>query len=1011
MKLLEIITTLSYTSNGKPFTQSLPLHKISRSMAITRTIIILFTLLYIQTLTTSSSYKNNTSSPKCIDTERIALTKFRKSLADETGRLSSWTGQECCAWKGVTCSNKTGHVLKLDVHNPTPFDYDRFYNAFDDDYVVSYSRTCLNGELSPALLDLKNLLFLDLSMNNFSGSEIPKFLGSFKNLRYLNLSIARFEGDIPFHIGNLSSLESLDLSDFWNNRLTSRSLEWVSSLSSLRHLDLSGVYLGKAKDWLDSVNSLPSLIKLNMSNTLVATIPPLSHTNFTSLVSLDLQWNTIDSLLPLWLFNVSNLVELRLDGNGFRGSISEDLRRLSSLRVLGLSRNFFNISVPDSILTLRNLSYLDLSQNKFEGTIPNAIVNLCNLEFLDLTQNELSGRVPDFGGCLQDLEYLRLSYNSLNGPISASIGTLSSLRELDISNNLFTGSIPSNLGQLSNLEKLEVSNNSLSGPVSESHFAELSKLTELSMFQNTLVFNLSSEWIPPFQLNTIKPSSCNLGPLFPSWLQTQQVVKELRISQTSISDTLPHWFEKIYSHVHYLDVSKNNISGQLPQFEEANLTGRRLILHSNNFFGQLRPLPSDVLLLDASNNSISGNIPVQNGKTLTLEVLILSDNQLNGVFPDFLCEIKTMIILDLANNQFSGEIPNCVGEIENLSMLDLTNNTLHGQIPKTLADLQLTSLHLHNNNFHGEILSLENMMYLHILDLGKNSFTGEIPLWIGESLQNLAFLRLQTNEFHGEIPLNLCNLPQLQLLNLARNHINGSIPECIGNLSAMKMDHSSMDYLTLDVDYGGSIIEMVNGIERRYTKTMPFLTSIDLSDNNIVGEIPGNVTELVGLRNLNLSRNHLSGKIPENIGEMEELISLDLSRNELWGQIPSSLSSLNFLTSLNLSFNRLSGRMPTGSQLQNMDPSVYIGNEGLCGGPLARSCDSDAQSPQNNNNDGGGDGGDDDSIFPWFYAGIGPGFLVGFLIFCGVLHFVKCSRFVFFQCADRVVYALYDWFK
>lgn len=46
-------------------------------------------------------------------------------------------------------------------------------------------------------------------------------------------------------------------------------------------------------------------------------------------------------------------------------------------------------------------------------------------------------------------------------------------------------------------------------------------------------------------------------------------------------------------------------------------------------------------------------------------------------------------------------------------------------------------------------------------------------------------------------------------------------------------EHSAKEYLILDVDYGGSILEIVNGIERRYMKTMPFLTSLDLSNNNI----------------------------------------------------------------------------------------------------------------------------------------------------------------------------------
>ncbi|PIN04776.1 Leucine-rich repeat protein [Handroanthus impetiginosus] len=890
--------------------------------------IILFILLYITI----------GSGQKCIRQEQI--------ITDESGRLLSWTGQECCSWQGITCSNKTGHVLKINLHNPMPFDYDKFYNSFDSDYAANYSKSCLSGEISPALLDLKQLQYLDLSMNNFSMIEIPEFFGSFKNLRYLNLSVARFQGNIPSQIGKLSSLEFLDMSDFWTNSLSADSLHWLSRLSSLKHVDLSGVHLGQAKD--------------------------------------------------------CNLVELRLDGNGFGGSVPQNMARLSSLTVLGLSSNFFNSSVPESLFNLRNLTYLDLSQNRFQGTIPKAIVNLCSLRFLDLSDSGFTGEIPAFGGCHQDLDTLRLSYNSFHGPIPESFGIFSSLRELDISNNVLTGSIPSSSGQLSNLETLDVSNNSLSGVVSESHFAKLTKLTDLSMFLNDLVFNFSSQWIPPFQLQSIKLTSCTLGPKSPTWLQTQRDVEELRISGTGISDRLPDWFSKLYSSVHYLDISKNNISGELPQFEEAiNRPYRRLIMHSNSFHGPFRPIPSDVLLFDISNNSVSGNlnIPVQNGKILTLEVLIVSNNQLNGSIPSILCKIKTMTILDLANNQFSGEVPGCIGQMETLAMLDLTNNTLHGEIPSSFSSLTLSSLHLENNKFQGRLPSMENMTYLRILNVGKNSFTGVIPPWIGQ-MQNLAFLNLQSNEFHGEVPQFLCQLQELQLINLAGNNITGQIPSCIGNLTAMKTEHSSLEYLIMDVDYGGSISQIVNGIERRFTKTMPFLTSLELSDNNISGEIPENMTDLVGLRNLNLSGNNLTEQIPENIGEMRELISLDLSRNQLSGQIPTSLSSLTYLNNLNLSYNNLSGRIPSGNQLRLFDPSIYRGNIGLCGDPLPRRCDSDAAAapPSNENDDRRTeDGGSDDSLFPWFYAGIGPGFLVGFLGVCGVFHFAKSWRYAVFQ--------------
>ena len=72
------------------------------------------------------------------------------------------------------------------------------------------------------------------------------------------------------------------------------------------------------------------------------------------------------------------------------------------------------------------------------------------------------------------------------------------------------------------------------------------------------------------------------------------------------------------------------------------------------------------------------------------------------------------------------------------------------------------------------------------------------------------------------------------------------------------------------------------------------MMSIDLSSNNLSGEIPEEITTLDALVNLNLSQNRFSGVVPNKIGEMQSLESLDLSRNNLSREIPASLSSLTF---------------------------------------------------------------------------------------------------------------------
>ncbi|CAG7880581.1 unnamed protein product, partial [Brassica rapa] len=64
--------------------------------------------------------------------------------------------------------------------------------------------------------------------------------------------------------------------------------------------------------------------------------------------------------------------------------------------------------------------------------------------------------------------------------------------------------------------------------------------------------------------------------------------------------------------------------------------------------------------------------------------------------------------------------------------------------------------------------------------------------------------------------------------------------------------------------------------------------------------------------------------------------TLDLSRNRFSGAIPQSLGAISYQPTLNLSYNKLEGSIP--KHLKFKDPSIYIGNELLCGKPLSKKC-------------------------------------------------------------------------
>ncbi|XP_024161022.1 receptor-like protein EIX2 [Rosa chinensis] len=167
----------------------------------------------------------------------------------------------------------------------------------------------------------------------------------------------------------------------------------------------------------------------------------------------------------------------------------------------------------------------------------------------------------------------------------------------------------------------------------------------------------------------------------------------------------------------------------------------------------------------------------------------------------------------------------------------------------------------------------------------------------------------------------------------------------------------------------------VKGVEYEYIADFIGLIKKYLSSNNLWGEIPEEVKNLMALGSLNLSHNHLTGKIPEGIGSLHELEALDLSSNHLWGLIPSSMNSMTSLNKLNLSFSNFSGPIPSANQFHTFDPTSFEGNSGLCGPPLPTQCSS-----ASHNDPAAKVEEDEEDKYGklWSYASTALGFIVGF---------------------------------
>ena len=104
------------------------------------------------------------------------------------------------------------------------------------------------------------------------------------------------------------------------------------------------------------------------------------------------------------------------------------------------------------------------------------------------------------------------------------------------------------------------------------------------------------------------------------------------------------------------------------------------------------------------------------------------------------------------------------------------------------------------------------------------------------------------------------------------------------------------------------------------------LTSLDLSNSQIVGEIPAEISQAKNLTTLYIPNSGLSGKIPASLGSLSKLKWLGLGHNNLSGSIPSELGNLSNLASLRLDENNLSGPIP--SSLGNLSNLVEVNLDG-----------------------------------------------------------------------------------
>ncbi|XP_043705330.1 probable LRR receptor-like serine/threonine-protein kinase At3g47570 [Telopea speciosissima] len=380
-----------------------------------------------------------------------------------------------------------------------------------------------------------------------------------------------------------------------------------------------------------------------------------------------------------------------------------------------------------------------------------------------------------------------------------------------------------------------------------------------------------------------------------------------------------------------ISLQNNSFHGEIPGQVSFLFRLRYLSLNNNSFEGEIPPnisRCSNLMELRLYYNNIIGKIPVELGTLSKLRLIIIQENRLIGQIPPSFGNLSSLYGISAHSNYLSGSIPDSLGQITRLTVLALGGNKLSGTIPPTIY----------------------NLSSLAVIDVSANQLQGSLPPDLGFSLPNLWFLSISKNQFHGPIPISMSNLSKLEKVYFDENNFTGkmtidfgSLPKLIRlGMSTNRLGNGEADDLNFVNTFTNcTSLKFLELAENRFGGVLPNsianlstqLTELSMETNQISGENPVGIGNLVRLEYLALSNNSLEGNIPTSIGRLQMLyelylggnrftgpipslgnstllIDLYLGDNHLQGQIPSSLGKCKYLLRLDLSQNNLNGILP-----------------------------------------------------------------------------------------------------
>ncbi|CAN1187577.1 Probable LRR receptor-like serine/threonine-protein kinase At3g47570 [Linum perenne] len=838
----------------------------------------------------------------------------------------------------------------------------------------------LIGRLPPSLSNASNLVILQLNVNNFTGS-VPSMANSNKLVRCLitgNHLGSGKDGDLRF-LSSLTNATSLEFLHIGENNFGGDLPKHIGNLSTnLTHLGFSDNKIsGNIPSEIQYLVNLEVLVAF--TNLLSGTIP-YNIGNLNSLQHLYLDNNHLSGDIPSSIGNLTRLIEVSISSNHLQGQIPVSIGNCKELLMLHLARNNLSGVIPSQLMSLASLSrFLGLEHNKFSGSIPVEVGGLKNLGSLDLSYNLLSGSIPSSMGSCVTLEYLQLQGNLLQGIIPSTLSSLRGIQVLDLSSNNLSGQIPEFLEQMNISQRLNLSYNNFEGEVPDQ--GAFKNTSIISVIGNSkLCGGADGIQFPPCYFGA-KHSNKTFSHKWKIVISTVSIV----IFLTLMSSCLFFLWKRGRKPV----TTSTNALQLLP------LSYERLYKATNGF-------SSENLIGVGSFGSVYKGILNENGLNTNVAVKVFN-LQRHGASKSFVAECEAL--KNIRHRNLVRIVTVCSGtdyqgnDFKALIYEFLTNGCLEEWLHRTservdeptksLTFLQRVDialgiayavdyLHKHCETpiVHCDLkpsnVLLDEDMVAHVGDFGLARFLDEVvdpssssifikgtvgyappvlfcfaEYGMGNkvSLQGdvYSYGILLLEMFTGRRPteetfregLNLHNIVERALLEqrtmevvdpILHNELHGNMriryTNYTSNNNSEETRNNAENLLNSILEIGvtcssnlpeerANITQGLSGSISPHIGNLSFLKVLLLYNNSFIQEIPSEIGRLHRLQTMELYNNSLTGEIPSNISGCSALTVCRLHNNNLMGSLPWEMGNLQKLEILWVYTNSLTGPVPS----------------------------------------------------------------------------------------------------